>query len=379
MRSILFNGMDGIGAFVYYQPLLKALKTVFPSVRITMTCWQMVRDLATASPYIDRVLIYEDLCTPEAGAEDLYRAIFKHGPYDLCIDFGNPPICLYVTRIANASQSIGLRRDIDEENGLYTHLIDLDSQNHICDQYFRAISITGNEMVRPPLELWISEADQALASERFLSLEQFAPGKFVIGICPGAGSVGKRWGKENFIRLIDDLNVLYDVEMVLLGSNRVRVSEADKTDASEVDLCRAIQNKVQGKKPLNLAGKDTIGQLAVILNRCDLVIANDGGPMHLAAALARPVVGIFGPVDPRIWGPLGKHCRVAREEINCGPCGPAGCEDPLCLKMLPATALLSSIDSLDLSIPRVRSPEISAHRHRHKHNKYKDLQKIEDF
>ncbi len=361
MRSILFNGMDGIGAFVYYQPLLTALKTAFPSVRITMTCWQMVRDLATASPYVDQVLAFEDLCSQEAGSEDFYRTIFKQGPYDLCIDLGNPPICMYVARIANAAQTIGLRRGSDEENELYTHMIDLDSQNHICEQYFRAISITGNEMVRPPLELWISEEDQRLASDRFLSLAQFAPGKFVVGICPGAGSVGKRWGKESFIRLIDELNLRYDVEIVLLGSNRVRVSEAAKTDANEVDLCSKIQSTVQGKKPLNLAGKDTIGQLAVILNRCDLVVANDGGPMHLAAALERPVIGIFGPVDPRVWGPLGKHCRIVREEVECGPCGPAGCEDPVCLKMLPATALLSSIDTLDLSIPRARSPEMSGH------------------
>jgi ADP-heptose:LPS heptosyltransferase len=70
----------------------------------------------------------------------------------------------------------------------------------------------------------------------------------------------------------------------------------------------------------NLAGGTDLFQLAELYSRCAVVITNDSGPMHLAAAVATPVVAIFGPTDPALTGPHGKQHVVLRSGIPCSPC-----------------------------------------------------------
>ena len=71
---------------------------------------------------------------------------------------------------------------------------------------------------------------------------------------------------------------------------------------------------------LNLAGKTDLAQLAELYRRCALLITNDSGPMHIAAAVGTPVVAIFGPTDPALTGPYGKQHVVLRAGIPCSPC-----------------------------------------------------------
>jgi ADP-heptose:LPS heptosyltransferase len=72
--------------------------------------------------------------------------------------------------------------------------------------------------------------------------------------------------------------------------------------------------------PINLAGKTDLAQLAELYRRCALLITNDSGPMHIAAAVGTPVVAIFGPTDPALTGPYGKQHVVLRAGIPCSPC-----------------------------------------------------------
>jgi ADP-heptose:LPS heptosyltransferase len=107
----------------------------------------------------------------------------------------------------------------------------------------------------------------------------------------------------------------------------------------EESLATDLRNRLPTDLPvIDLAGQVGLATLAGVLARLDVFLSADTGPMHLAAAVGTPTVGIFGPSDPRRWGPLGPHVRVVRVGIWCSPCNlirnpPARCRGhvPDCL------------------------------------------------
>jgi ADP-heptose:LPS heptosyltransferase len=78
-------------------------------------------------------------------------------------------------------------------------------------------------------------------------------------------------------------------------------------------------------KPVNLMGKTRLSQLAALMKRSHLLIGNDGGPIHIAAAVGCPVLGLFGPTDPAVWGPRGSKVKVIYKGLDCRECFYPGC------------------------------------------------------
>jgi len=85
-------------------------------------------------------------------------------------------------------------------------------------------------------------------------------------------------------------------------------------------------------------------RLAALLERAAIVIGADTGPVHLAAYLDRPVVALFGPKDPRIYGPAGSRARVVRSGVACSPCTRRGCEERACMRAIDPASVLAAID-----------------------------------
>jgi ADP-heptose:LPS heptosyltransferase len=92
---------------------------------------------------------------------------------------------------------------------------------------------------------------------------------------------------------------------------------------------------------LDLTGKTSLRQLVALLERSDLVIANDSGPMHIAAALGRPLVTMFGPTNPSRTGPWGREDSVVHVEIPCSPCYSRRCSHTSCMKWLTVEAVMT--------------------------------------
>ncbi len=122
-------------------------------------------------------------------------------------------------------------------------------------------------------------------------------------IFPGAAfGPAKRWPAAHFIATARQLQELWGVGIVALGT------------AGERELCETI-TKQMGGTTLNLAGQTALPDLAALLTHCKMVIANDSGGMHLAAALQVPLVAIFGVTDPERTGPLGTRTRVLQNSM----------------------------------------------------------------
>ena len=128
--------------------------------------------------------------------------------------------------------------------------------------------------------------------------------------------------------------------------------------AAEEDLVRAVV-AASGRRAVGLAGRLSLGGLIALLRRVRLLIATDGGPLHLAAAVGTPVVGLYGPADPvmyRPWCPPERR-RVVRVQLPCSPCGtlldpPCGAAtEPACVTGITLDAVLTAADELLAASP----------------------------
>lgn len=139
-------------------------------------------------------------------------------------------------------------------------------------------------------------------------------------LVPGASNgSAKRWPAAYWAEVGDQLAAARGVSIVVAGS------------AAELELARNVARRMRGV-PIILAGETSVDDLCMLLAEADLVMGGDTGPLHLAAALGAPVVGIFGPTDPINTGPLGTRATTVRLGLACSPCydlrTPADCKLP---------------------------------------------------
>jgi heptosyltransferase-2 len=137
--------------------------------------------------------------------------------------------------------------------------------------------------------------------------------RFLVGVSPGASfGEAKRWLPDRYANLADRLIDALGADVLIFGS------PAEKPLAEAV--ARAMEHT-----PVLVAGKTTLREFMALLAKCRLLITNDSGPMHLAAALGLPLVAVFGSTDERATGPLGLQVRIIKHPVECSPCGLRQC------------------------------------------------------
>ena len=112
----------------------------------------------------------------------------------------------------------------------------------------------------------------------------------------------------------------------------------------DIPLAEKISFLASGK-PLVAAGKTSLKTLSALLERVDLLVTNDSGPMHIAAALGTPVVALFGPTNPGLTGPYGDGHIVIRKEMECSPClrGPCIHGRPICMEAITEEEVMEAV------------------------------------
>jgi len=169
-----------------------------------------------------------------------------------------------------------------------------------------------------------------LLREKDISLE-----KPIVGIHPGSSNLAKLWPKDRYIELLRKIAEQTNAAIVLLGGKK------------EKALSRQIIQE-SGVNAIDLTGELNLKELAAFIGKTALFIGNDTGPMHMAAALDIPVIGIFGRnmpgVGPKRWGPWGKKHTVFHEDPGCDPCYDRECPyNYKCLKAIKVDAVFEEV------------------------------------
>ena len=131
----------------------------------------------------------------------------------------------------------------------------------------------------------------------------------LIGVHASGGRESKQWHLDRFAEVARELARLRGATIVLTGA---------KSDRPLVD---AVAAQLGGISTVDLCGTLDLVDLAAVLSRLDVFVTGDTGPMHLAGAVSTPIVALFGPADPRRYGPSSPQQRILRVDLPCSPCG----------------------------------------------------------
>lgn len=161
----------------------------------------------------------------------------------------------------------------------------------------------------------------------------------VLALCPGAEfGPAKRWPEQHYARVAEQ-SIAAGKQVWIFGS---------QNDAAVADSIRATLPLPQQNRCINLAGKTSLAEAIDLLACADTVISNDSGLMHIAAALQRPLVAVYGSSSPQFTPPLAKAVEIVRLGLDCSPCYQREC--PLghlhCLKQLPPQRVLDALERL---------------------------------
>ena len=314
-KRILIRAPNWIGDAVMCEPALRGLRSLFPSAELTILAKPSIAELYTGCSEVGQVLVYDDKGSHVgiAGKWVLAGLLRRHH-FDLAVLFQNAFEAAFLAWLAGIPRRYGYATD-----GRVLFLTQPvavprpESLVHQVEYYWNMLKPLGVSGDAPLPTLHVSTDEDRIVHDRLASAG-IDSAYLMVGINPGStyGSA-KRWLPERFAevaqRVVRELEkeAGVGVAVAILGG---RGEESlGKNIASRLD-CRSIV----------LSGATTIRELMAVVKRCRLLITNDTGPMHIAAAFGVPIVAVFGPTDSRTTAPYGQEQSVVREPVDCAPC-----------------------------------------------------------
>ncbi len=334
VNRLLIRGVNWVGDTILTYPSVQQLRILFPRSHIAILVVDHLVDLWRTSPYIDEVISFrkEKKTNPLWGDLKLIQALKKKG-FDLAIIF--PRSLHSALQIFLAGVPIRVGYQSGGRSLLLTHGIPRTEEVlniHRIYYYQKLIELFGKIETALTPKLFLRTEDRLWADQ---TLKNFGVmnGELLIGMNPGATyGMAKCWPPERFGELGRKLSENFRVKILLFGKKE------EQSMVGEI-------GKFLGRKGIDLAGKTSLLQLAALLERCHLLITNDTGTMHMAAAVGTPVVAIFGSTNPVTTGPWGVGHTIVRKEIPCSPCFKRMCPtDHRCMKLITVNDILKECD-----------------------------------
>jgi lipopolysaccharide heptosyltransferase II len=348
-RRVLAIKFWGVGSLQLLTPAVASLRRRHPKAEIALLTLAANRDFAKALGVFDRVITVELPCAGWGRVlERIARLLagLRRERFDEVYDFEFfTRFSAVVSLLSGAPRVHGFAAPGIWRGRFHTDVAPFNRYWHVA-RNFRSLAGGEDGAEVDPSEiapLRCTPADERLAAAR-LSERGISSGTPYAVLNPNAGqlSLERRWPPGRFAELARRLWEEDRLAVALIGSR----SERAYTEAVAVQA---------GAGPIaDLAGELSCGELAALLARAAVVVTNDSGPMHVAAALGTPTVGLFGPETPVMYEPLGRSVRALYRPPPCSPCinvhdnKLASCVwgAPLCLVAIPVEAVLEAARAL---------------------------------
>jgi heptosyltransferase I len=295
-REIAIVMLSALGDAVHVLPVVNALKRHWPESRITWVIQPVPHMLVAGHEKVDEFILFRRRRGAQAWRSFAEIAKALNGRrFDLLLNLQVYLKAGLITSIAKADVKLGFdRRRARDMNWLFTtHRIPPRPTGHVQDQYFEFIEHLGIDPEPVEWGLRITDAEREAQRPFFEALDRPA-----CGVVVGTSKLEKNWAPERYARLLEALEVDYGMRPVLLGG----------PSAAERAAAERILRETRAR-PVN-ALADDVRRLTWLLDGCALVVSPDTGPLHLARALDRPVVGLYGYTNPKRYGPYRRPDQV---------------------------------------------------------------------
>ncbi len=338
-KNILVVEMLYIGDLIVITPTIRAIKKAYPESKITVMTQTSMREVISGNPNVNEVISY-------TNAEIKHKlsgiANTLKNKYDLAIIL-HPGIEIGSYRISKLIYKTGIPFRIGstkvgllEGKGFFLHRKTKPTfkLKHKIDDNLDVVKTIGIKTNDKHLEVYTTpDSDDYV--DRLLKKNKIHPEDFVVLIHPAPRHKTHAWIDERFAKLADSLIEKYGAKIVFPGSVPDFVFNTNTI-------------KSMKHSSINLAGLTDIKQLFSLVKRANLVISVDTGTMHIAAALGRPVVALFGAGNPNIWKPYSDNALyIFKDGETCTSCMKHKCKrDMECMKAIKIEDVLEKIQEL---------------------------------
>ncbi|MBY0525177.1 MAG: glycosyltransferase family 9 protein [Gemmataceae bacterium] len=297
---------SALGDVVHSLPVLSALRRRYPEAHISWVINRGYAALLEGHPDLDEVLPFDRTLPGSSALQTLLRySHFCRGlhrrRFDLVIDLQGLLRTGIMTLATQATRRVGLSSAREGATWFYTDRVpvpDFDAI-HAVDRYWLVAEALGAGDVPKTFHVPIGEAAQTWAGD---ALAEHARPWIAVGV--GSRWMTKRWPPEHFATLVHKAQERCGGTAIFVGGR------------DETELARKVARRVRGSS-CDLTGRTSLQQLAALLQRVDVMIANDTGPLHLAAALGRPVVAPYTCTKVRMTGPYGAESGAVETRVWC--------------------------------------------------------------
>ncbi len=345
--KIVIRSSNWLGDAVMTTPALQAIKRGRPDAHITVLVRAKLADYWRHLPEVDAVIPIEAGESPWSVARKV-----RQGCFDAAVILPNSVRTALEIRLAGVPLRIGYpakwrRWLINEPLPPPRHRRKAIPARHQVHHYLELARRIGAEVLFPPEAG--PEAFFPTPALRMARRPAREPGVWRLGLCPGAEfGAAKRWLPERFSQTASHVATRERCEWVLFGVG------GDAPVGAAIEA--AFEAGPLGSRLTNLIGKTSLTELMEMLATCDLLLTNDTGTMHLAAALGVPTVALFGSTEPRLTAPLGPGHQILRHQVECSPCFQRDCPlDFRCMEAITVEeasgAILRVLGSLSLEKP----------------------------
>lgn len=329
-RRILLIKPSSLGDIVHAVPTLSALRAAFPQADIAWLVKRQWAGLLERVEGLDRIWPVEPSLAGWLGQIPKLRA----AGFDLVVDLQGLFRSGAIARLTGCSTRVGFANAREGSPFFYTHRVPVPTRDmHAVDRYLLVAAALGAlKGGKPEFRLRPLQADQEEVL-RLLDGHGVKAGGPWIAMNVSARWPTKRWPLESFAAVADQIHQEGLGPVVLIGG------PDERADAETI-------KRMMNNTPVDLTGETSVGLLPALLKSTALLLTNDSGPMHVAAAVGTPVVALFGPTSPLRTGPYGAEHRVIRSGVRCSPCFSRVCHNTVhleCLKTISPARVLEAV------------------------------------
>jgi len=297
---------SSLGDVIHALPILGALRARWPLAQITWVVRRPFHEVLEGHPHLDELLVYDrgrrNRVDLRAGARmaGLLRALSR-GRFDLAVDLQGLFRSGLMTAATRAQVRVGFADAREGAHWFYTDSVVAPRlEIHAVERMLRVATALGGEVTEPRFDVPIGEGDRLWAQA---ILSKVRSPRIILNV--GARWPTKRWPPEHFAEVARRAVAEFGAGLIAVGSadDRPRVDE--------------LAGHLGSVPLLDLCGQTRLLELAALNVESDLLISNDTGPLHLAAAVGARVVGIFTCSNPRLTGPYGPRAVTVQTRVEC--------------------------------------------------------------
>ncbi len=349
IRRIALIQPSRIGDIVFSLPTLSGLRQIFPEARIAWLVDERCQEIVEGHPDLDEIIVIPFKAIEKALKERRWSWIWRtlrqlkkelrERSFDLSVDLHGLAKSALLVLMAGARHRIGSSNTtgMKELSGFFSREIRPGTEDvHTVERNLALIRYLGGNVSHPEFKLKIYPSHEEEVAA-LLDRAGYVTGLPLVVVHPGAGWISRRWPVERFAELINRLKKELSVQSAVIGG----AEGGSKEDQLFERLFSLIEVPV-----MNLVQQLSLKQLMALLNRTDLFVGNEAGPMHLATALDKPVIAVIGPTRPELTGPFNPRARIVRREVVCSPCRERNCPDLKCMKAIEVDHVFEAVRAI---------------------------------